>query len=149
MSEAASLQKYAFFGGLSDEQIDIVRSLMKEEFYKKGETIILEGTTNDKLHFILEGKAVAIKGEVTLIEFKAGDTFGEMEILDIMPSAATIRALTDTQILSLSHRALHTISRLDLKIFSLIIMNLARDISRRLRRMDERALAPTLNPQQT
>jgi CRP-like cAMP-binding protein len=141
MSEASILRKYAFFGGLSDEQIDMVRALMKEEFYKNGDTIILEGSTNGKLHFILEGKAIATKGELTLIEFKAGDTFGEMELLDVMPSVATIRALSDTQILSLSPSSLHTISRFDLKTFSLIIMNLAREMSRRLRRMDERILS--------
>lgn len=147
MNEALILRKYAFFGGLSDEQIDMVRSLMEEEYYKNGDAIILEGSQNDKLHFILEGKATASKGGVELIEFKAGDTFGEMEILDVMPSAATILALSDTKILSLSHRSLHKLSRLDIKTFSLIIMNLARDLSRRLRRMDEKASKNIINLQ--
>jgi hypothetical protein len=41
--------------------------------------------------------------------------------------------------MSISNKSLREIYKIDLKSFSLIIMNLARDLSRRLRRMNERA----------
>jgi CRP-like cAMP-binding protein len=62
-----------------------------------------------------------------------------MEVLDVMPSAATIKTLANTRVASISNRNLREIYKADIKSFSLIIMNLARDLSRRLRRMDERA----------
>jgi CRP-like cAMP-binding protein len=62
-----------------------------------------------------------------------------MEVLDVMPSVATIKAITPTQVMSISNHNLRQIYRNDIKVFALIIMNLARDISRRLRNTDEKA----------
>jgi CRP-like cAMP-binding protein len=139
MIESQTLQRYSLFGGLLAEQIDRIRPLMEQETYQRGDTIILEGSPNDRIHFILDGKAEVLKENTKLFEFGKGDAFGEMEVLDIMPSAATIRALSDTRIISISNRALREIYKDDIKTFALLIMNLARDLSRRLRNMDEKA----------
>jgi hypothetical protein len=44
------------------------------------------------------------------------------------------------ELMSISNKSLREIYRSDMKTFSMIIMNLARDLSRRLRRMDDRAV---------
>jgi len=137
MIEPDRLQKYSLFGGLLPEQIRQILPHVMEESYKAGEDIIAEGTPNDRIHFIMDGKVAVIKHDITLTEFAEGDTFGEMEVLDVMPSAATIRALSDTKAISISNRALREIYKVDIHSFSLILMNLARDLSRRLRRMNE------------
>jgi CRP-like cAMP-binding protein len=100
-----------------------------------------EGERNDKIYFILEGRVEVSKQKKRLIELKEGDTFGEMELLDVMPAAATVSALCPVRVVAISNRAVHEIYKLDPKIFSLMIMNLARDLSRRLRRMDEVVVA--------
>ncbi|MDR2029096.1 MAG: cyclic nucleotide-binding domain-containing protein [Treponema sp.] len=141
MVESSSLQKYSLFGGLLTDQIDQIRPLMEQESYESGADIIVEGTPNDKIRFILEGRVAVLKGDIILSEFGEGDAFGEMEVLDVMPSVATIRALSATRVMSISNRALREIYKTDAKSFSLMIMNLARDLSRRLRRMDERAVS--------
>ena len=138
MIEPDRLQKYSFFGGLLPDQIKQILPHVSDESYKAGEDIITEGTPNDKIRFILEGRVTVIKQNITIAEFVEGDTFGEMEVLDVMPSAATIRALTDTKAISISNRALREIYKTDIHSFSLILMNLARDLSRRLRRMDDK-----------
>ena len=138
MIEPNQLQRYSFFGGLLPDQIGQILPHVSDESYKSGEEIITEGTPNDKIRFIMEGKVSVVKQGVTLTEFKEGDTFGEMEVLDVMPSAATIRATTNTKVISLSNRALREIYKADIHSFSLILMNLARDLSRRLRRMDDK-----------
>jgi len=84
-----------------------------------------------------------IKNNITLSEFGEGNTFGEMEVLDVMPSVATIRALAPTKAISISNKGLREIHKADLRSFSLMIMNLARDLSRRLRYMDEQAVKDT------
>jgi CRP-like cAMP-binding protein len=127
------------FGGLLEEQVNAILPLMEQETYEEGDAIITEGTLNDRIRFIIEGKAVAEKQGLTLFHFKEGDTFGEMEVLDVMPSAATIRALTPAKVMSITNRGLHQIYKDDIKAYAMIIMNLARDISRRLRNMDEKA----------
>jgi CRP-like cAMP-binding protein len=146
MIKASALRHYSLFGGLLEEQIHAIIPLMEQETYEAGDAIITEGCPNDKIRFIVEGNVTAIKEGITLYHFKEGDTFGEMEVLDVMPSAATIKALMPTQVMSISNRNLHQIYKNDIKAFALIIMNLARDISRRLRNMDEKAVTPESPP---
>ena len=138
MIDSSVLQKYSLFGGLMEEQIARILPLMERESYGNGQDIIVEGTPNDRIRFILEGRVEVISNWLKLYEIGEGETFGEMEVLDVMPSAATIRALAGTGALSISNKTLHEIYKMDINTFSLIIMNLARDLSRRLRRLDER-----------
>jgi CRP-like cAMP-binding protein len=137
MIDSTALQKYSLFGGLLEDQVEHILPFMEHEIYKAGDVIIAEGTPNDRIRFIIEGLVDVLKDGVKLISFKEGDFFGEMEVLDVMPSAATIKARNPTQVLSISNRALRDIYKIDIKAFSLIVMNLARDLSRRLRRMDD------------
>jgi CRP-like cAMP-binding protein len=139
MIDSSSLQKYSLFGGLLVEQINKILPLMEQEAYERDASIMVEGDRNDKIRFILEGRVAVIKEGVVLSELGEGDAFGEMEVLDIMPSAATIKALGTTRVMSISNRSLREVYRTDIKTFALILMNLARDLSRRLRRMDEQA----------
>jgi CRP-like cAMP-binding protein len=146
MVETTRLQKYSLFGGLLEDQIDRIKSLMEPENYEPGDDIIVEGTRNDRIRFLLEGRVAVVKRGVVLSEFGEGDTFGEMEVLDVMPSAATIKALEHVKLVSISNKSLREIYRIDIKSFSLMIMNLARDLSRRLRKMDEKAAGPEWDP---
>jgi CRP-like cAMP-binding protein len=59
-----------------------------------------------------------------------------MELIDIQPSEATVRAREDTITLVLTNQNLYRLEKASPKTFTMIIMNLARDISRRLRVMD-------------
>jgi CRP-like cAMP-binding protein len=132
-----ALQRYSLFGGLLEEEIQKILPLLEKETYKEGDSIIVMGERNDRIRLIIEGRVEVRKGETLLAEFKEGDAFGEMEVLDMMTSAATIRALSGVTVMSISNKTLHRIYKDDLKTFSLFIMNLARDLSRRLRRMDD------------
>ncbi|MDR2314550.1 MAG: cyclic nucleotide-binding domain-containing protein [Spirochaetaceae bacterium] len=137
MVEPAQLQKYSLFGGLLEEQIQKILPFLEKEEYEPAEDIIVEGTPNDRIRFILEGQVTVTKNNTPLYQFGTGDTVGEMEVLDVMPSAATIKTLTNTKVLSISNRGLREIYKTDIHSFSLIIMNLARDLSRRLRHMND------------
>jgi CRP-like cAMP-binding protein len=136
--EPSALQRYSLFGGLLKGQIEKILPLMENESYRGGDSIIVEGSRNDKIRFILEGSVAVVKEGLILFEFGEGDVFGEMEILDVMPSAATIKAVAPTKAMSISNKALHEIYKQDINIFAMLIMNLARDLSRRLREMDEK-----------
>jgi CRP-like cAMP-binding protein len=136
MKESLKIQKYCLFNGLEREQLDSVMAKMNEETYDAGADIIIEGTYNGKIFFILEGRVAAVKGGIILEVLGEGAFFGEMEVLDTLPSAATVKALALTKVMVLSIDALGDIYENDLSTYSFIVMNLARDLSRRLRRMD-------------
>jgi len=145
MIDSQILKKYSIFNGLEEEQIENIFQLMEEEKYDPEELIITEGKTNDKIFFLIEGLVAVTKNGVLLTRFGEGEAFGEMEILDVMPAAASIKSLSPVKLLSISNKALREIYKMDIKSFSLIIMNLARSLSRRLRKMDEKlASSPIL-----
>lgn len=137
MIDVATFQKYSLFGGVLPEEIERIKPLFEYANYDVGAVIIREGEPNDRIHFIVEGKVAVTRRGVKIVEYGEGDEFGEMELLDVMPSAATVRAVAPTRVAMITNRAIHEIYRVDLKAFALIIMNLARDLSRRLRHMDE------------
>ena len=137
MLQSQDLKKYALFGGLTDEQINVIIPLMEKIDYEAGDVIITEGTPNDKVYFLLSGRVAVTREGIILSEFGEGEAFGEMEVLEVMPSAATITALSQVTAMIISNKALRKINTLDTKIFSMMLMNLARDLSRRLRRMND------------
>jgi len=139
MVDIASLSKYSLFGALMPEEIGKIVPLLGSEAYEAGQVIIGEGSLNGCIRFVLEGRIEVSRDGVRLNEIGEGDTFGEMEILDVMPAVANCRALTPVRVATISNKTLHDIFHLDAHIFAIIIMNLARDLSRRLRRMDELA----------
>ena len=143
MVKPETLSKYSLFGGLLEEQIESIMPLMEKENFEPEDFIITEGKPNDKIYFLIEGQVAVSKGDTALSRFGEGEAFGEMEVLDVMPAIASIRALSKVTVMSISNKSLREIYKIDVKIFSLMIMNLARDLSRRLRKMDEKLAAIT------
>jgi CRP/FNR family transcriptional regulator, cyclic AMP receptor protein len=146
MVQPETLLRYSLFGGLLKEQVEALIPLMQEEKYNPGEFIITEGSPNDKIFFIIEGKVSVSKKDVELSLFSEGEAFGEMEVLDIMPAIASIKTTSQVTVMSISNKALREIYKMDVKVFALIIMNLARDVCRRLCKTDEKlaSLQPIL-----
>ena len=136
MIDSSVLGRYSLFDGLEKEQIEKILPLMGHEVYEAGADIIVEGSFSNKLRVILEGNVAVVKNGVVLTELSVGDVIGEMEVLDVGPVEATVKTLVATSVLALSIDALGEIYESDLKIYAFLLMNLARDLSRRLRRMD-------------
>ena len=65
-----------------------------------------------------------------------GDCFGEMALIDIQPRSASVRSLEDSLLFCFSNRAFGSLRDWNLRTYTLITLNLAREISRRLRRTD-------------
>lgn len=140
------LKRCSFFGGVTEAAFAQIAPFIRRDTYEPGADIIREGEVNDRLYFIESGTVEILKRggrgqQERLTTLTAGETFGEMELIDIQPCAATVRTLEGTEILSLSNRDLYKISKEDMKTYALLIMNLARDIRRRLRDMDTRFAA--------
>lgn len=150
----AYLKCHSLFGGVTDEAFELVKPHLRIEHFPAGATIIDEGQVNDRIYFIYRGLVEVTKtpsaispelsagaglaaNERHIAVMHEGDTFGEMELIDVQPCAATVRALEDTSTLTLSNRDLYQISKVDMKTYALLVMNLAREISRRLRVTDD------------
>ncbi|MCX7029340.1 MAG: cyclic nucleotide-binding domain-containing protein [Spirochaetes bacterium] len=138
------LRRCSLFGGLTETALEHICTMMLRQRFSAGGIILSEGSVNDRIYFIEHGrveiaKAGSSEGKPVnrhIVDMASGDTFGEMELIDIQPCEATVRAVEDTVTLSLSNRDLYLVSKFDMKTYALLIMNLARDLSRRLRHTD-------------
>ncbi|MDA3833747.1 MAG: cyclic nucleotide-binding domain-containing protein [Spirochaetales bacterium] len=143
------LYSHSLFGGLTSEEIDFIRDSFHEEIFNKNDVILHQGEPNSKIFFIIEGGVVICKHptfsqdskeaacERIISRLSVGDTFGEMELIDIQPCAASVIADCPTRILTFTNYDLYQISKTHCRTYAMIIMNLAREISRRLRKTDE------------
>ncbi|MDD4220667.1 MAG: cyclic nucleotide-binding domain-containing protein [Sphaerochaetaceae bacterium] len=137
------LAKQSMFGGLSDTDFAIIRPFLDEVSYPKGTVMLEQGEPNNTVYFIVSGEVLIQKHpengnqqEREIATLHAGDSFGEMELIDIQNCAASAICLTDVCVITLCNRDLYRLSKTHLRLFTMIILNLARDISRRLRKTD-------------
>ena len=141
MVDSSVLGQYSLFDGLESGQIDSILPMMHQETFEAGTDIIIEDKHNDRLYFILDGNVALVKKGVILLKRDKGDIFGELEVLDTSPAEATVKALVATKVMSLSVDALGEIYEKDLKAYSFLLTNLARDVARRLRYMNNRIVS--------
>jgi len=117
MIDTNALQKYSLFGGVLPDQIELIKPLFGYARYDAGDKPVREGDPNDKIYFIVVGKVQVSKQGIAIAELEEGETFGEMELIDIMPSIATITVMEPLEVVTISNRALYEISKLDCKTF--------------------------------
>lgn len=141
------LRTHSLFGGIADSDLKKIRDFLLVKQFPEGSVIIREGEPGGDLYLIWKGSVDVLKKDpdtpdsapVQLAVLNEGDSFGEMELIDIQPSIASVRAREETITLVLTNGDLYSIEQSDLQTFTMIIMNLAREISRRLRAMDTAA----------
>ncbi|MCX6349134.1 MAG: cyclic nucleotide-binding domain-containing protein [Candidatus Aureabacteria bacterium] len=137
---------HALLAGLSGRSLEAVCANLKEKRFRMGVEIVREGEPGDAVYFIAEGSAEVWKKDEFLKNLKpkriallrTGDTFGEMALIDREPRSASVRAVEETAVMSLSRDDFDALSVSDPKTYAVVVSNLARAISRRLRTMDAR-----------
>jgi CRP-like cAMP-binding protein len=105
-------------------------------------TIFNEGEPAKEMVVVLRGELEVRKrgkegGDARIATLRPGDVAGEMSLIDIQPRSAGVRALGPAALVVLTHADLATLYREDSKAYTIFVMNIAREISRRLRRVDE------------
>jgi signal transduction histidine kinase len=100
-----ALRSAALFADLPDEDLDCLVEGAFEEQVEAGGVLFAEGDEGDRAFLILTGEVEVLKTagsrEVLLAVRGTGDVIGEMSLLDSAPRMATIRARTDTRLLSI------------------------------------------------
>lgn len=131
------------FGGVSADALQFL--LQRSEYIRvpKGGFFFREGQPGDSMYVLLEGIVDVRRGpnleREYLGKFGPGDCFGEMSLLDLYPRSASVEAVEDSAALSISHGLLYDLYGHFPEPFTILMMNLARELSRRLRALDEQA----------
>jgi CRP-like cAMP-binding protein len=136
------LQGMPVFGGIRADILGFLLPLCPLAEVRAGEFFFREGDAADSM-FVLESGSVAVlkswrSNEYLLHTLGAGDCFGEMALMDLMPRSASVRALEDCRAIRLSVAGLYQVYQKDVEQFAMIQMNIGREVSRRLRDADER-----------
>lgn len=139
---AAALRDIGLFGGISDESLARLATELPELRAEPGKTVVNEGDLSTEMFVVIGGELEVVKraldgSTVRVAMLGPGDWFGEMAILDVQPRSASVRALAPSLLLTMSadqvDRLLYRVSPKD---YSLLVMNIARELSRRLRVAD-------------
>ena len=139
------LASFALFGGLDPSCCALLADRMSVEAIKNADVIYEEGDPAHELYVVVEGRLEVMKstnpGLVGISPLGPGDFFGEMSFLDMQPRSATVRAVSDVKLWRMDYAALRDTYKTDMKCYTLVVMNIAREMSRRLRRADHTRLA--------
>lgn len=135
------LNKISILAGLSDKQLYRLFRLLETVSYDRDEVVFEQGEEPSHIYIIKSGKIKLFvkseEGSLELIEFGQGRCFGEASVIGIQPHAATAVAVEDSEFIVLSRKALISIYKSDLELFSILILNIAREVCRRLHGSDE------------
>jgi len=130
------------FGGLPPEVLDRLIGAANVVEVASGAQLIGEGEVARHIFIVCQGELEILKrgargAEVRLAVLRAGDCVGEMPLIDIQPRSATVRALSPAVLFRLDHVEIAKLRQADAEIWTLLVLNIAREISRRLRRADQ------------
>ncbi|MEQ9210084.1 MAG: cyclic nucleotide-binding domain-containing protein [Pseudomonadales bacterium] len=135
------LDRIAIFGGLELGQQQKLLHMMDEKTYSDGEVIFRKGESGSCIYIVIDGR-VALDFEqddhpLSDLRLHPGACFGETSVIGVQPHAATTRAEGKTRVLALPSSSLYQLYETDLPLFASVILNFAREASRRLHATDE------------
>jgi CRP/FNR family transcriptional regulator, cyclic AMP receptor protein len=135
------LKEIGLFGGLGDDVLRELAAGLGTVDLAPGDTIFREGEGGRELFVLLDGEMEVLKHskrkrEARVAVLGPGDWFGEMSILDVLPRSATVRAIAPAHLLRVTAHDLDALYRRDLRSYTLVVLNIAREMSRRLRVAD-------------
>lgn len=136
------LQEMPIFGGISEETLTFLLDNTQHVEIAKNEFFFREKDPGNSM-FVLETGTVAViknlkQTDYLLSALGPGDCFGELALIDFYPRSASVKALEPCSAIEFSTSVLHKLYVSDLKQFTMIQMNMGREVSRRLRDADER-----------
>ena len=106
------IRKVPLFSTLTDGEFSQLEHIFVTRAYRKGQIIFLEEETGNYMYLVLAGKVKVSKSgaggkETILAIHRTGDFFGEMSLLDGKTAPATVSAMEDSKIISLSGADFH------------------------------------------
>jgi len=133
----AHLSKLGLFSTLSPKELRVIDSLLHDRRYLKGEVVFDAGEEGQALYIVLSGRvAVCRQGEfetARIAEYREGQMFGELALLDGAPRSLQAVAAEDTVLAALSRNEFNGLVDTHAAIASRIALQLARDVGQKLR----------------
>jgi CRP/FNR family transcriptional regulator, cyclic AMP receptor protein len=137
------LRQIPVFAGLSEEALSVLAQAVDEVDYQAGEIVVREGEPGNRMFIILSGSVEVVKNlgqprETALDVMRSRNFLGEMSIVNSVVRSASVRALENSRLFSLRGIDLYRLFKRFPEQYAIVILNIARDLARRLRALDEK-----------
>ena len=111
--------------------------------FEPGEAIFNEGELGRTMYVLREGEVEVTRQatsghKVPIVRLGPGETFGEMTLVELQPRSATVVGEAAVRTYSLTNLDLYNLYREDNYAYVIILQNICRMLSRRLRKADSR-----------
>lgn len=153
--DADALRDKSVFFGLADEQLEMIAACSRRQVFVPGEFLFREGDPGDALFIVERGRVELYRtrpnGErVVFATVKDGALLGEMSLVNIEPRSASGVAVPvpgaehtadeNTRVVVIRNNDLAGFLREDKDLLVVLLLNITRILSKRLRTADERLL---------
>ena len=129
-------------GGLKRQTLEIILERSEELEIDAGTFVFREGDIGDSLYVIRCGTVIVQRAwegrPIVIARVGPGECFGEMSLIDLQNRFASVLAETDCSLIRVPFSALSQLCRYDIEQYTMVMMNLGREVSRRLRIAGER-----------
>lgn len=138
---AADLRNIGLFGALPEAVLEHLASTLEVIEVPPGTYLFREEDSADCMFVLLQGDVEVLKRskggtDTRVAVLGSRDWFGEMSIVDVQPRSATVLSVSPARLIRISAADLDRLYRHDVKAYALIVLNIAREMSRRLRVAD-------------
>ncbi|HOT92065.1 MAG TPA: cyclic nucleotide-binding domain-containing protein [Anaerolineae bacterium] len=134
----AVLRTLDLFMGLSEEQLAVLAKIGRVSVFHRGDVVLRAGEQSINVYVVLKGQVEVVselaENTTSLVILGAGQTFGEMSLLDAGPRSATIRCISaEATLLTFDGGELLRFWEQESRVGYRMIFNIARDLAFKLR----------------
>ena len=140
--DRAFLTRIPIFAGLPERVLGLIADKLRVVQVVPGAQVLREGEHARSMFVVRDGELEVLKRGKGAVEYKlavlkAADCLGEMSLIDIQPRSATVRAVDAATLYVLDLSEIAKLYTSDVEAYMLLMLNIAREISRRLRVADD------------
>ena len=136
MENSDFLKSVVLFAEFEREDLQKLGGMLQRTGFHPGDTVLDEGSPNRALHILASGRLRVVREvqgrEVALCDLMAGQSFGELSIIEDGVASATLKAVTDAEVLSVPMQELATFLRQNPAAGAQFWRAIALDLRRRL-----------------
>ena len=135
------LRDIGLFGGLDDDAIAALASELRAALFDPGAMVMREGEHAREMFVVLSGELEVVRHSPNGAESRVallgpGNWVGDMSVIDPQPRSASVRTLAPSILLVVTTEDLDRLYRRDMRSYLLVVLNIARELARRLRVAD-------------
>jgi serine/threonine protein phosphatase PrpC len=132
-ARARAMEQLFLFSDLPFHARLRVSRIVNEQTAAPGEHIVRQGQRGDTMYTVVQGSVAVVVGGREVAEFKVGEHFGELALVDELPRSADIVAKEPTSLLTIERAGLREFCMVEPALGNQILWKLAMTLGDRLR----------------